>query len=167
MRKKILVVEDNAQLLDVLRSYLKAAGFAIATATNGIEALKKVRSVAPDLVLLDLVLPELDGFAVYETLRRAPATASIPILIVSGLTSLVPRCAGLEAGPCEVLAKPVNPRLLVARIKELLRQARGSSSAPKGERSKSPEPAARMPARRVELGSRLEAEGRSCHCQGR
>ncbi len=72
MRKKILVVEDNTELLELLRLNLKAAGFAVATATNGIEALKKAHSLSPDLVLLDLVLPELDGFAVCETLRQRP-----------------------------------------------------------------------------------------------
>jgi len=166
MREKILVVEDNTQLLEVLRLHLKAAGFAIATATNGIEALKKARSVAPDLVLLDLVLPELDGFAVCETLRKAAATASVPILIMTGLASHLARGAQLLAGNCEVEFKPVNPRHLVARIKDMLHQARGSSNGQNREKSKLPERAARMPARAVDRGSRLEVESRSHPGQG-
>ena len=97
MRKKILVVEDNTELLKLLRLNLKAAGFAIATATNGIEALKKAHSVSPDLVLLDLVLPELDGFAVCETLRKGPTTASIPIIVLTGLNNDSARRATLQA----------------------------------------------------------------------
>ena len=136
MRAKILVVEDDTQLLEILRSYLKAVGFAVATATNGIEALKKARSVSPDLVLLDLVLPELDGLAVYDTLRKGPRTTSVPIIIVTGLPSGLARCAGLADGPGDIVSKPVNPKHLVAKINDLLRQTRGASSAPKVEKSK-------------------------------
>jgi DNA-binding response OmpR family regulator len=118
MRKKVLIVDDNAELLGLLRLSFRAAGFSIATATNGIEALRKARSVSPDLILLDLVLPELDGFAVCETLRRAPATSSIPIFILSGLTSEFTRLAGIESGATEYFPKPVSPKQLVSRIKE-------------------------------------------------
>ena len=166
MRKKILVVEDNIQLLEVLRVHLKAAGFAIATATNGIEALKKARSLSPDLVLLDLVLPELDGFAVCETLRKAPATASVPILIMTGLAHHFARGVELLTGNCEVVLKPVNPRHVVARIKDRLRQARGSSNGKKCEKSRLPEPAARTAAREADRGSGLEVEGRFHQGQG-
>ena len=157
MRKKILVVEDNTKLLDLLRLNLKAAGFAVATATNGIEALKKAHSLLPDLVLLDLVLPELDGFAVCETLRRGPATAAIPIIILTGLTSDAARSACLKAGTCEFVAKPVNPKHLVAKIKDLLRQAPGAAGAPNGERVKLPRVPARTPARKTERGPALAA----------
>jgi DNA-binding response OmpR family regulator len=118
MRKKVLIVDDNRELLGLLRLSFRAAGFSITTATNGIEALKKARSVAPDLILLDLVLPEMDGFAVCETLRRAPATSSIPIFILTGLTSEFTRLAGLESGANEYFPKPVSPNQLVSRIKE-------------------------------------------------
>jgi two-component system, OmpR family, alkaline phosphatase synthesis response regulator PhoP len=118
MRKKVLIVDDNEELLGLLRLSFRAAGFSIATATNGIEALRKARSVAPDLILLDLVLPELDGFAVCETLRRAPATSSIPIYILSGLTSEFTRLAGIESGATAYFPKPISPKNLVSRIKE-------------------------------------------------
>lgn len=122
MRKKILIVEDNSELLALLRLSFRAAGFSIATATNGIDALKKVRSVSPDLILLDLVLPELDGFAVCETLRRAPETAAIPVFILSGLTSEFTRLAGLESGATHYFAKPVNPQELVTKVKEIMHE---------------------------------------------
>ncbi len=160
MRKKILIVEDNRELLDLLRSYLKASGFAVATAMNGIEALKKARSVSPDLVLLDLVLPELDGLAVYETLRKAPATASVPIIIVTGLPSSLARCAGLAKEPGDVMSKPVNPKHLVGRIKDLLHQTRGPANAPKLEKSKPLLPVGRMSARPAQRGSGLRVESR-------
>ena len=166
MRRKILVVDDNAELVDLLRMHLKAAGFAIATATNGIEALKKARSVSPDLVLLDLGLPELDGLAVYETLRNTPATAAVPILIVTGLPDGLARYAGLDASHCEFVSKPVNPRHLVARIKDLLRQARETSGAPRCERSRLPEAAGKTTARTTDRRSVLEAGNPAHHAQG-
>lgn len=123
MRKKILVVDDNTELLHLLRLSFKAEGFSIATATNGIEALRKARALLPNLVLLDLVLPELDGFAVCETLRRGRETASIPILILTGLSSEFARFAGMEAGATAYLVKPQSPKSIVAKVKELLAQA--------------------------------------------
>ncbi len=122
MRKKILIVEDNSELLELLRLTLKEEGFAIATAANGIEALKKVRSVRPDLVLLDLVLPELDGFAVGETLRKDPASATVPIIVLTGLTSEITRYAGMESGANEYVTKPFSREHLVSRIRHWLEQ---------------------------------------------
>ena len=122
MRKKLLVVEDDASLLELLRLNLKAAGFSVATARNGIDALKKARSVLPDLILLDLVLPELDGFAVCETLRRDPATSSKPVIVVTGLSSELSRLAGMECGASDYVSKPVSPKELVSKIKHWLSQ---------------------------------------------
>jgi DNA-binding response OmpR family regulator len=130
MRKKILVVEDDLELLELLRLSLKHAGLAVATATNGIEALKKARSVTPDLIVLDLVLPELDGFAVCETLRKHCATSAIPIILLTGLTSEFARYAGLEAGANECVTKPVSPKALVSRIRHCLRQAPAAAPRP-------------------------------------
>jgi DNA-binding response OmpR family regulator len=129
MRTKILVVEDNAELLRLLRLNFRAAGFAIATATDGIEAIKKARSLAPDCVLLDLVLPELDGFAVCEILRQATETASIPIIMFTGLGGQFTRLAGLDAGANDYITKPLSPKDLVSRIKELLQLSPESAMA--------------------------------------
>ena len=127
-KKKILVVEDQADLLELFRLQFKEEGFAIATATNGMEAVKKARSLVPDLILLDVMLPELDGFAVCELLRRDPATSGIPVIMVSGLPGQLPRCAGIESGATEFVTKPVNPADLVAKAKELL--SRSNSPTP-------------------------------------
>lgn len=116
MRKKVLIVEDDTDLLEILRLSLKSAGFSIATAKNGIEALKKARTLLPDLILLDLVLPELDGFAVCETLRKDRVTASVPIIVVSGLASEFTRLAGFESGATDYVTKPFAPSELVSKV---------------------------------------------------
>ncbi len=136
MRNKILIVEDNTELLELLRSNLRQAGFGTLAASNGLEALKKARSGAPDLILLDLVLPELDGFAVCERLRRDPATASTPIILLTGLTSSMTRYAGLESGANEFVTKPANPAHLVSRIEYWLRRSQTDSQPHPGEQMK-------------------------------
>jgi two-component system phosphate regulon response regulator PhoB len=120
MRKKILLVEDDADLVDLLTFNLKKAGFAIGTAGDGVEALKKARSVSPDLILLDLMLPELDGFAVCEILRRDPATSSIPIIMLTALSSELARFAGLESGATDYITKPFSFHQLLPRVKGLV-----------------------------------------------
>jgi two-component system alkaline phosphatase synthesis response regulator PhoP len=123
MRKKILIVEDDTDLLEMLRLSFKGAGFSIATATNGIEALKKVRSLRPHLIVLDLVLPELDGFAVCEILRKDRETSSLPIIMLTGLSSEFTRFAGLESGATDYVTKPVTPSELVSKIDYWLSQS--------------------------------------------
>jgi len=120
MRKKILLVDDNTELLELLKLNFKGAGFSIATATDGIDALKKTRNLKPDVILLDLMLPELDGFAVCETLKRDPETEKIPVLLFSGLNSQLARLAGLESGGTDFIAKPLSPQLLIQKIEKLL-----------------------------------------------
>jgi DNA-binding response OmpR family regulator len=128
MRKKILIVEDNTELLELMRSNLRQAGFATMGATNGLDALKKARSGSPDLILLDLVLPELDGFAVCEHLRKDPAMMATPIIILTGLTSSMTRYAGLESGANEYVTKPAKMDHLLSRIEHWL-QAQISTPA--------------------------------------
>ena len=99
---------------------MKAAGFAIGTAANGIDALKKARTVSPDLILLDVMMPGLDGFAVCETLRGNPATASIPILMLTGLCSHISQLVAFESGATDYLIKPFNPEELVSKVEKLL-----------------------------------------------
>lgn len=120
MAKRILVVDDDADALELLRFNLKKAGYAIGAALNGVEALTKARSLRPDLILLDLMLPELDGFAVCETLRRDSATASIPIIMVTALSSELGRITGLDSGATDYVFKPFSPKELILRINNLL-----------------------------------------------
>lgn len=121
-RKKVLVVEDHAELLELLRTHFKEEGFATATATNGVEAVRKARSLSPDMILLDVMLPELDGFAVCELLRQDSRTRDIPIIMVSGLSGQLSRCAGIEAGATDFVTKPVTPSALVVRVRQIFEQ---------------------------------------------
>jgi two-component system alkaline phosphatase synthesis response regulator PhoP len=129
MRRKILIVEDNEDLLGMLRLAFKCAGFSIATAAHGIEALKKTRTLNPDVILLDLMLPELDGLAVCEIVRKDPATASIPIIMLTGISSELTRLAGLECGADAYVTKPIQPKVLVAKVKALLRPRKLAKAA--------------------------------------
>jgi len=134
MRKKILIVEDNTELLELVRLTLRGAGFATLEATNGLEALKKARAGSPDLILLDLVLPELDGFAVCEHLRQDAAMAATPIIMLTGLTSTMTRYAGIESGATEFVTKPVSPAHLLSRIEHWLQQrSLGAASSQNSE----------------------------------
>ncbi|HWD93390.1 MAG TPA: response regulator [Verrucomicrobiae bacterium] len=123
MRKKILVVDDDPELVELVSFNLKQAGYAVGTAFNGVEALKKARSLDPDLIVLDIMMPELDGLAVCEILRRDNRPTPIPIMILTALSSELGRMAGMGSGASDFLTKPFSPRLLVARIEELLRKA--------------------------------------------
>jgi len=123
MRKKILVVDDDAELVELISFNLKQAGYSIGTASNGVEAIKKAHSLEPDLIVLDVMMPELDGFAVCEILRRDAATAAVPIMMLTALSSELGRVAGLGSGASDFVTKPFSPRLLVQRIQELLQKA--------------------------------------------
>ena len=114
---KVLIVEDNEEMLETLTLSLEAEGFAITTAVSGIEAIKRARASRPDVIVLDLMLPEMDGFAVCETLRRHEATREVPILIVSGATGELTRLASLESGGTDFISKPAKPSDLAARIR--------------------------------------------------
>ena len=120
MPKKILVVDDDADVVELVCFNLKKAGYAIGTAFNGVDALRKARSILPDLILLDLMLPELDGFAVCEILRRDSTTASIPIIMLTALSSELGRLAGLSTGANDYVSKPFSPRVLLTRVEKLL-----------------------------------------------
>lgn len=123
MRKKILVVDDDADAVELLSFNLKKAGFAIGTAFDGIEALKKARTLLPDLILLDLMLPELDGFAVCEILRRDEATAKIPVVMLTAVSGELGRLAGLDSGARDYVTKPFSLSLLVSKVEDLLKKA--------------------------------------------
>ena len=127
MRRKILVVEDDPDQLEAIRGNLKDAGFAIGTAANGVDALIKTRSVSPDLIVLDLMLPQLNGLDFCKTLRENPVTASIPVIMLTGLDSYFTRVAGFEAGVNVYLTKPYHPEELVSKVEALLESAAATS----------------------------------------
>jgi two-component system alkaline phosphatase synthesis response regulator PhoP len=112
------VVEDDGEMVELLSFNLKKAGYSIGTAGNGIDALKKARSLSPDLILLDLMLPEMDGFAVCEILRHDPATASVPIIMLTALSSEIARLNGLASGADDYIAKPFRLKDLIDRVRK-------------------------------------------------
>jgi DNA-binding response OmpR family regulator len=117
---KILAVDDEPDLIDLMQYHLVRAGHEVTTATNGWEAIHSVRQNRPDIILLDLMLPDLDGFGVCEILRRDPLTATIPIVIVSAWSSPDSRHLGLELGALDYLTKPFSPHELVERVNRLV-----------------------------------------------
>jgi OmpR family response regulator RpaB len=116
---RILVVEDDPSTLNVLEKRLAMQGFAVTTATNGIEALERFRSADPDAVVLDVMMPELDGFAVLERIR---AVSGVPVILLTALGELSDRVTGLELGADDYMVKPFSPKELEARIRCLLRR---------------------------------------------
>ncbi|MDB6112847.1 MAG: histidine kinase [Pedosphaera sp.] len=121
MTQKILVVDDEPDLVELVAFNLKAEGFEVITASNGVEALDQARDALPDLIVLDLMLPELDGLAVCEILHRLPATARIPIIMLTAWSTELSRIIGLETGAQDYMTKPFSPRELVIRVNKLLR----------------------------------------------
>lgn len=120
---KILAVDDESELTELIRFHLVRAGYDVATSANGWEAIASVKKRRPDIILLDLMLPDLDGFGVCEILRRDPLTATIPIIIISAWASNDSRNLGLELGALDYITKPFSPQDLVQRVNQLM-QAR-------------------------------------------
>ncbi len=117
----LLLVDDDPHLIEVLRFALEQAGHRVATAGNGVLALRAVAANAPDLIVLDVLMPELDGTEVCRRLRQEGSR--IPILFLSSRADEIDRVLGLELGGDDYLAKPFSPRELVTRVKALLRRA--------------------------------------------
>jgi len=119
--EKVLVVEDEPSLLDTLEYSLKRQGYEVHTAADGLTALEVARRDRPDLIVLDVMLPGLDGFEVCRTLRRE---MNVPILMLTARADEVDRVVGLEVGADDYLTKPFSMRELMARVKALLRRVR-------------------------------------------
>jgi two-component system alkaline phosphatase synthesis response regulator PhoP len=124
--KSILVVDDEPGIVTVVRDYLEHAGFTVLTAGDGPAALRLARTGAPDLVVLDLGLPSLDGLDVIRELRRSSA---VPIIVLTARGDEADRIVGLELGADDYLAKPFSPRELVARVRAVLRRSEAAAEA--------------------------------------
>jgi len=116
----ILVVEDEGSIASFVSLYLKNAGYTVRTAANGSEALSQVAAQMPNLIVLDLMLPDIDGIEVCKRIRQ---TSDVPILMLTARDEDVDKIIGLEVGADDYLTKPFNPRELVARVKSILRRA--------------------------------------------
>ena len=120
--RPILVVDDDAKIVRLVRTYLERDGFMVVTASDGPAALDAIERHRPALVVLDLMLPELDGRAVIRAVRRDDDAGATPILILSARGSTIDRIAGLEDGADDYLPKPFSPAELVLRVKSILRR---------------------------------------------
>jgi len=125
---RILIVEDSADIADLIRHYLERAGHTIEVATSGSDVLPRARAHAPDLILLDLMLPGMDGLLVCQALRRDRATAAIPVIMLTARGEEADRVRGLELGADDYITKPFSPKELVARVAALLRRTRAAAT---------------------------------------
>ena len=129
MKQRILVVDDEPDAVELIGFNLKAAGYEVTTAADGEEALKKARGELPNLIVLDLMLPEVDGLEVCKILRRDPKTSGIPIVMLTAKAAEIDRVLGLELGADDYVTKPFSPRELVLRVKRLLRTGNGEEGS--------------------------------------
>jgi DNA-binding response OmpR family regulator len=129
-RVKVLIVEDERKILDLIRLYMQKEGYEAVTASDGEEALRLFAQVKPDLVVLDLMLPHLDGL---EVCRRIRQSSHVPVIMVTAKEEETDKVIGLGLGADDYLTKPFSPRELMARVKALLRRSRLWSFAPDEE----------------------------------
>ena len=129
VKSKVLVVDDEPEAVELVEFNLKGAGYEVSTASDGAEALNKARRIQPNLVILDVMMPEIDGMEVCKLLRRDPATSGIPIIMLTAKASEVDRVLGLELGADDYVVKPFSPRELVLRVKKLLDRGKPAESA--------------------------------------
>jgi two-component system phosphate regulon response regulator PhoB len=127
VRGQLLVVEDEQDLQDLLRYNLTREGFSVTATDSGEQALKLVAKSRPDLVLLDLMLPGIDGLEVCRTLKSDPNTSSIPIVMLTAKGEEPDVVVGLEMGADDYITKPFSPRVLIARLKAVLRRPKAGS----------------------------------------
>jgi two-component system alkaline phosphatase synthesis response regulator PhoP len=130
MATRVLVVEDDPDISELVARYLDKAGFVSSRVSSGRDALDSVRTKPPDLIVLDRMLPHVDGLEVCRLLRANPATASIPIIMLTARAEESERIVGLEMGADDYVAKPFSPNELVARVRALLRRSQRTEQAP-------------------------------------
>jgi DNA-binding response OmpR family regulator len=129
-QQTVLVVEDESSIASFVSLYLKNAGYGVKTAANGTDALAEVAAATPDLIVLDLMLPDIDGI---EVCKRVRQRSDVPILMLTARDEDVDKIIGLEVGADDYLTKPFNPRELVARVKSVLRRATPDRRLPEAE----------------------------------
>ena len=132
----ILAVDDSRLTLKLISSMLSAAGYEVTTAQSGPEALSLVEDVRPDLIILDVMMPEMDGYEVCRELRRMPLTADVPVLMLTALDSLENKIKGFEAGADDYMLKPFQQTELAARVEALLRRSAKSPGSVAGLNAK-------------------------------
>ena len=127
MPKHVLVVEDEPDTAELIELHLKNDGYRVTVAGDGDQALKKVHKHMPDLVILDLMIPEINGVEVCKFIRKDPATQSIPIIMCTAKTGEIDKILGLELGADDYVTKPFSPRELLLRVKNLIKRSDSSN----------------------------------------
>jgi two-component system alkaline phosphatase synthesis response regulator PhoP len=126
--KTILVVDDERDIIDLIRYNLEREGFKVESASDGDEAIKKANATKPDLILLDIMLPGKDGYEVIKFLNQSENTSRIPIIFLTARGAEFDEVLGLELGADDYIVKPISPRKLVSRIRAVLRRAEGAKT---------------------------------------
>src|SRR5262245_51972368 len=121
----VLIVDDDHSITKVVRGYLEQAGYTVLTAHDGETALRLLRLERPDLLLLDLMLPDRDGWEITRIIRSDPALAATPIIMLTARIEDTDKIVGLELGADDYITKPFNPREVVARVRSVLRRSQG------------------------------------------
>lgn len=130
MSQRILVVDDDKEIVRIVRAYLEQAGYVVLSAYTGETALHTIRSERPDLVVLDLMLPDRDGWDVTRIVRGDESLSGMPIIMLTARVEDNDKIVGLELGADDYIAKPFNPHEVVARVRAVLRRAGGSFTQP-------------------------------------
>ena len=133
MMKRVLIVDDEPDIVELIRYNLRAEGYEVITAENGREALEKAGSALPDLVILDLMMPVMDGLETCKRLKADPRFARIPVLFLTARSGEVDEVIALELGADDYIRKPITPRKLAARVKALFRRYEQGSGAATAE----------------------------------
>lgn len=129
MDNKILVIEDDPATLRLIDYSLRHDGYQVLTASNGLEGIRKAHNEEPDLIILDVMLPGMDGFEICHSLRSEPDTAQLPILMFSAKAQEIDKDTGLKVGADDYLAKPADPAEVVSRVEKLLARKRRAAPA--------------------------------------
>ena len=166
MVRKILVVDDEAVLVETIAYNLEQAGYAVVTAADGVSALEAAQREKPDLIILDLMLPEMDGLEVCRQLRRESNTSTTPIMMLTAKGEEIDKVVGLEVGADDYVTKPFGRRELLARVRALLR--RTDYATPNEERAmKDSSVEVPRPNRELAAGPlRIDLAGRRVYCRG-
>ena len=165
---KILIVDDEAVLAETIAYNLEQAGYQVLTVFSGASALEVAKREVPDLIILDLMLPEMDGLEVCRRLRREESTATTPIMILTAKSEEIDKVVGLEVGADDYMTKPFGRRELLARTRALLRRA--EYTPPVVDKSHRQEPSSEPPhlGRELSVGAlHIDLAGRRINCRGK
>ena len=167
MGRKILVVDDEAVLVETIAYNLEQAGYSVSTAFDGASALQAAHRETPDLIILDIMLPEMDGLEVCRQLRRDSNTATTPIMMLTAKSDEIDKVVGLEVGADDYVTKPFGRRELLARVRALLRRSEYIPATDTENGSQKSDNEVPRPNRELVVGPlRIDLAGRRVLCRG-